>query len=524
MLLVALLFYINVHSAALRLVLPEKSELNLTLRHNIRANRISSLQQINSFNGVTGHFRQKAVCNEHGTTNCCLRVASTTGSSTAQWGPITVDSCSLSDNEWETQSCQVVTSEGTWCEIKLLKGGGVGPGCLVWNKADGKFDISDCASASEDGAINNAQKFRFGDAESTGPWSDVQLRNLDEGYSPCLAADLNGASQVGDLPIGESAFHASTSCSNALSSPPHLWSFGGLAAGVSNDPVVSNALGHTFELAVVGGVTLLQMPCGANVSRAAVRLACTIAEVDSGESPKKVAATAAKVLPHTAEKVQFKEASARPRQSDCPATYVVSLAITGQLFGKLTSMAFYAATETTPFSLVLADTARFVAGNNMTSSSIAAYLTHLGAAANVLIAVNHVLFEPNFTRTDFVMAEHAESDQMPPKVVEVRLGAFQITIKQPHRGRFPWQWLNLKVSGVDTLPFEDEDICGVLGFGHASNTSDAIASEDHNYTRTCALQKKRNRITFTSMNPGASCADRCARLVSEAEIISGNPE
>eukprot|EP00747_Dinoflagellata_sp_TGD_P154682 gnl/TRDRNA2_/TRDRNA2_177518_c3_seq22.p1 gnl/TRDRNA2_/TRDRNA2_177518_c3~~gnl/TRDRNA2_/TRDRNA2_177518_c3_seq22.p1 ORF type:complete len:267 (+),score=11.35 gnl/TRDRNA2_/TRDRNA2_177518_c3_seq22:118-801(+) len=226
------------------------------------------------------------------------------------------------------------------------------------------------------------------------------------------------------------------------------------------------------------------MPREAPVSQEAFRMLCDIAEVKHREV--------------------LREDKRDGDTSDCPSVYAVSLTMTGGFLGNVTSVSFHARKEDARFSIVLGGGVHFVDGHNMTATAIATHLQKVGTFSNFSIAI-----ETNRWRQAMI-------DR-----VTVRLGRLQVIIINPDQGLRSWSWLNIQVKGLDTMPFESQDIVGVLGFHHVPNSVDSMFSVNQDHSRLCRQVKRqetKHRITFAAVDPGSACTDR---RECEVSLVSG---
>eukprot|EP00747_Dinoflagellata_sp_TGD_P142744 gnl/TRDRNA2_/TRDRNA2_176286_c3_seq20.p1 gnl/TRDRNA2_/TRDRNA2_176286_c3~~gnl/TRDRNA2_/TRDRNA2_176286_c3_seq20.p1 ORF type:complete len:182 (+),score=11.69 gnl/TRDRNA2_/TRDRNA2_176286_c3_seq20:1-546(+) len=122
-----------------------------------------------------------------------------------------------------------------------------------------------------------------------------------------------------------------------------------------------------------------------------------------------------------------------------------NLLIAGTVLGKLTVVTFHARNSTAPFLIGLGDHLIWLPDGKITESALSHYVQMQAPGTNVSITIT-----PDKPGS--------------PEAIHVSVGMLTVTVRRPHvpEGQH-WQFLNMEVTGLDSLQYPIESLGGVLG-------------------------------------------------------------
>eukprot|EP00747_Dinoflagellata_sp_TGD_P142750 gnl/TRDRNA2_/TRDRNA2_176286_c3_seq8.p1 gnl/TRDRNA2_/TRDRNA2_176286_c3~~gnl/TRDRNA2_/TRDRNA2_176286_c3_seq8.p1 ORF type:complete len:189 (+),score=19.32 gnl/TRDRNA2_/TRDRNA2_176286_c3_seq8:1-567(+) len=127
-----------------------------------------------------------------------------------------------------------------------------------------------------------------------------------------------------------------------------------------------------------------------------------------------------------------------------------NLLIAGTVLGKLTVVTFHARNSTAPFLIGLGDHLIWLPDGKITESALSHYVQMQAPGTNVSITIT-----PDKPGS--------------PEAIHVSVGMLTVTVRRPHvpEGQH-WQFLNMEVTGLDSLQYPIESIGGALGIDSPS--------------------------------------------------------
>eukprot|EP00747_Dinoflagellata_sp_TGD_P186483 gnl/TRDRNA2_/TRDRNA2_43516_c0_seq1.p1 gnl/TRDRNA2_/TRDRNA2_43516_c0~~gnl/TRDRNA2_/TRDRNA2_43516_c0_seq1.p1 ORF type:complete len:457 (-),score=21.25 gnl/TRDRNA2_/TRDRNA2_43516_c0_seq1:16-1386(-) len=233
---------------------------------------------------------------------------------------------------------------------------------------------------------------------------------------------------------------------------------------VQDDPEVVNAKGEKFKINGRGSLTLLHLPRDKRVSEASLVMIAELSELTN---------------------------EMHQTGNSCTPTFIRNLLITGTWLGELKAVLLHARNNTSPFIIGFGNPAHFLEDGRITPASIRRH-TQMLAASRTNASI-HITPDEEFRGR--------------VKAIYFELGPVTIKVVRPHRieGK-NWQYLNVEVSGLDSINFRLSDIGGVMGLDspHIKATS----------TSTCLNSRKKliprndsNRISLREVHFGIDADD-----------------
>eukprot|EP00747_Dinoflagellata_sp_TGD_P142746 gnl/TRDRNA2_/TRDRNA2_176286_c3_seq4.p1 gnl/TRDRNA2_/TRDRNA2_176286_c3~~gnl/TRDRNA2_/TRDRNA2_176286_c3_seq4.p1 ORF type:complete len:489 (+),score=21.14 gnl/TRDRNA2_/TRDRNA2_176286_c3_seq4:74-1468(+) len=288
------------------------------------------------------------------------------------------------------------------------------------NSCTGEYDNGQCACAL---GYQLWKPIGTADAQGFQTWR-VQRKNNNLG----IVTTSNHVSSLTHClkhSSGQNQLVIQQNCGTGDSS--HLFKLtGSLTQSVNNDPEVVNIKGEHFEVRDKGGITLLHVPREEPISRAVLVL---VGEIQP--------------LPGSNNSVA--EALRRWKHKPCIQTYVRNLLITGTVLGELTALTFHARNNTAPFLMGFGNQLIWLPDGKITDASISAYFKLLPIHTNVSVTTS--ADKPGY-----------------PNAIYIKMGTVILTLRRPHVPEgMHWEFINLELTGLDTLPYPFESIGGVLG-------------------------------------------------------------
>eukprot|EP00747_Dinoflagellata_sp_TGD_P097389 gnl/TRDRNA2_/TRDRNA2_167128_c0_seq1.p1 gnl/TRDRNA2_/TRDRNA2_167128_c0~~gnl/TRDRNA2_/TRDRNA2_167128_c0_seq1.p1 ORF type:complete len:733 (+),score=168.33 gnl/TRDRNA2_/TRDRNA2_167128_c0_seq1:302-2200(+) len=209
-----------------------------------------------------------------------------------------------------------------------------------------------------------------------------------------------------------------------------------------------------FNVMGKGTSTLLHVPRGARLSQAALVVVADIQELD--------------------ESARHHNRTEYLNKSKCPPTFIRNLFIKGNLLGSLAAVSFHARTDSRPFWMHLGKGDLWLSDDSITSTAISAHVSKLGNLKNISFAVTP-----------------GNSVTRSPERIQLKLGEINITVFRPHaRNGEQWQFLNVHVSGLESLKHGTNKIGGLLGSRMLRPGSSDLAEQGKDKCLIMRTQKK----------------------------------